>query len=67
MTRLPINIKQDKSTCQELRANLTSNTQLQNRIAFQSEQKVYLYGDRKYTGTLIRPLERTYPQKWTVS
>ncbi|ELS00908.1 hypothetical protein Xen7305DRAFT_00006090 [Xenococcus sp. PCC 7305] len=29
-------------------------------------QKVYLYGDRRYAGKLIRPLERTYPQKWTV-
>jgi len=27
---------------------------------------VYLYGDRNYTGILIRPVERTYPQKWTV-
>ncbi|MEM9273830.1 MAG: hypothetical protein AAGA80_12810 [Cyanobacteria bacterium P01_F01_bin.143] len=29
-------------------------------------QKVYLYGDRRYEGKLIRPLERTYPPKWTV-
>jgi hypothetical protein len=29
-------------------------------------QKVYLYGDTRYTGTLIRPLERTYPPRWTV-
>ena len=47
-----------------------------------SGQKVYLYNDPKYTGILIRPLERTYPhsriplrltatqgrsQKWTVA
>ncbi|MGL5939363.1 MAG: hypothetical protein ACRC2S_03090 [Waterburya sp.] len=32
----------------------------------QQGQKVYLYDDIKYTGTLIRPLERTYPPKWTV-
>ena len=30
------------------------------------EQRVYLYGDTKFTGTLIRPLERTYPSRWTV-
>ena len=29
-------------------------------------QKVYLYGDRHYEERLIRPLEKTYPQKWTV-
>lgn len=29
-------------------------------------QKVYLYGDTHYTGTLIRPLERTYPPRWTI-
>ena len=29
----------------------------------QAGQKVYLYGDRRYAGKLIRPLERTYPQK----
>ena len=29
-------------------------------------QKVYLYGDRRYEGKLIRPLERTSPPKWTV-
>ena len=29
-------------------------------------QRVYLYGDTRYTGTLIHPLERTYPIRWTV-
>jgi hypothetical protein len=29
-------------------------------------QKVYLYGDTSFSGTLIRPLERTYPPRWTV-
>jgi len=28
--------------------------------------RVYLHGDRNYTGTAIRPVERTYPKKWTV-
>ncbi|MGL6337685.1 MAG: FtsB family cell division protein, partial [Waterburya sp.] len=32
----------------------------------QQGQKVYLYDDIKYTGTLIRPVERTYPPRWTV-
>ncbi|MBW4535926.1 MAG: hypothetical protein KME09_18470 [Pleurocapsa minor HA4230-MV1] len=32
----------------------------------QAGQKVYLHGDTEYTGTLIRSIERTYPQKWTV-
>jgi hypothetical protein len=35
-------------------------------INLQPEQKVYLYGDPEYTGRLIRPIERTYPPKWTV-
>ena len=30
------------------------------------EQRVYLYGDTKYIGTLVRPLEKTYPPRWTV-
>ena len=29
-------------------------------------QKVYLYQDTSILGTLIRPLERTYPPRWTV-
>ncbi|MGL5794351.1 MAG: hypothetical protein ACRC06_08055, partial [Waterburya sp.] len=37
-----------------------------NQTNLQEGQKVYLYGDIKYTGTLIRPLERTYPPRWTV-
>ena len=28
--------------------------------------KVYLYGDTTYTGTLIHPIERTSPPRWTV-
>ena len=31
-----------------------------------SGQKVYLYGDTRFSGTLIRPIERTYPPRWTV-
>ena len=30
------------------------------------EQRVYLYGDTRYTGTLLRPVERTHPPRWTV-
>ncbi|MGL6341029.1 MAG: hypothetical protein ACRC80_18060 [Waterburya sp.] len=37
-----------------------------NQTNLQEGQKVYLYGDIQYTGTLIRPLERTYPPRWTV-
>ncbi len=46
----------------------TSNRQPspQSETIFKSDQRVYLYGDTNYTGRLIRPLERTYPQKWTV-
>ena len=32
----------------------------------QEGDRVYLYGDPKFTGTLIRPVEKTYPQKWSV-
>ena len=31
-----------------------------------SNQKVYLYEDTSFSGTLIRPVERTYPPRWTV-
>ena len=31
-----------------------------------SGDKAYLYGDTTYTGTLIHPIERTYPPKWSV-
>ena len=66
MMRLPINIKQDKSTCQGLKLNSTSDKQLQDGTVFKMGQEVYLYGDRNYTGTLIRAVEGTYPLKWTV-
>ncbi|AFZ35529.1 hypothetical protein Sta7437_1975 [Stanieria cyanosphaera PCC 7437] len=66
MASLPINIKQDKSTCQELKINSTSNRQLQSQTTLQPEQRVYLYGDTQFSGTLIRPVERTYPPRWSV-
>ncbi|MFM2311876.1 MAG: hypothetical protein RLZZ04_1152 [Cyanobacteriota bacterium] len=68
MTNLSINIRQDKSICQELTINPTNNRQPSHRspINLQAGQKVYLHGDTQYTGTLIRPIERTYPPKWTV-
>lgn len=65
MTRLPINIKQDKSTCKGLKLNSTSDKQLQDGTILKIGQEVYLYGDTNYTGTLIRRV-RTYPAKWTV-
>jgi hypothetical protein len=40
--------------------------QPQSQTTLQSSQRVYLYGDNQYTGTLIRPLERTYPLRWSV-
>lgn len=43
----------------------TANRQLSQQN-LRSGQKVYLYNDPKYTGTLMRPVERTYPPKWTV-
>ena len=66
MMRLPINIKQDKSTCQELKQNSAYNKGLESKTLLQAGQSVYLYGDRAYTGKLIHPIERTYPAKWTV-
>ena len=66
MMRLPINIKQDKSTCQELKQNSGYNKKIESKTLLKAGQKIYLYGDRTYTGKLIRPIERTYPAKWTV-
>ena len=38
----------------------------QSSYILKPNQKVYLYGDTSFAGTLIRPLERTYPSRWTV-
>ncbi|MGL5833920.1 MAG: hypothetical protein ACRC1Z_11915 [Waterburya sp.] len=46
--------------------SLSRQASHQSSTNLQAGQKVYLHGDTQYTGTLIRPLERTYPQKWTV-
>ena len=50
-------------------SNITFNSQKHSgdrKSLLNSGDKVYLYGDTSYTGTLIRPVERTYPPKWTV-
>jgi multidrug efflux pump subunit AcrA (membrane-fusion protein) len=46
--------------------SLSRQPSQKSQTNLQAGQKVYLHGDTQYTGTLIRPLERTYPQKWTV-
>lgn len=48
--------------------NQTTSTRQQSltQTVFQPEARVYAYGDTNYTGRLIRPIEQTYPQKWTV-
>jgi hypothetical protein len=49
--------------------NITSNSgkpSSDRQSLLQPGQKVYLYDDVRYTGTLIRPMERTYPARWTV-
>ena len=45
-------------------SNITSNFPKETEL--QPGQQVYLYGDIRYKGILVRPIERTYPQKWTV-
>jgi hypothetical protein len=50
-------------------SNITSNPPKQTyprQAPYQEGDLVYLYGDPEYTGRLIRPIERTYPPKWTV-
>jgi hypothetical protein len=50
-------------------SNITSNSPKQTsprQAPYQEGDLVYLYGDTEYTGRLIRPIERTYPPKWTV-
>ena len=50
-------------------SNITSDSRSRSKnkqTSLFSGEKVYLYGDRAYTGTLIHPLERTYPPRWTV-
>jgi hypothetical protein len=46
-------------------SNITSNSPKETS-PYQEGDLVYLYGDTEYTGRLIRPIERTYPPKWTV-
>lgn len=49
-------------------SNITSNPQQETDRGqlYREGDLVYLYGDRAYTGKLIRPIERTYPIRWTV-
>ena len=54
MFNLSTNINQKPTNRQETQYILKPN------------QKVYLYGDTYFSGTLIRPIERTYPPRWTV-
>ena len=65
MKNLSINIGQDESTCQQRKTNSKYYGQ-PSQHTLKPEQKVYLYGDTRFTGTLIRPIERTYPHRWTV-
>ena len=45
-------------------SNITSNHKTESKLA--PGDRVYLYGDPNYTGSVIRPIERTYPPKWSV-
>ena len=50
--------------------NITSNSGKEpenKQTSLKSGQKVYLYNDPEYRGTLMRPVEKTYPPKWTVA
>jgi hypothetical protein len=50
-------------------SNITSNSPKETsprQAPYQEGDLVYLYGDTEYIGRLIRPIERTYPPKWTV-
>lgn len=50
-------------------SNITFNPQKETACQQDSLKEgdiVYLYGDRNFTGTLIRLVERTHPQKWSV-
>ena len=48
-------------------AKKTKHQQIkQSSYILKPNQKVYLYGDTSFSGTLIRPLERTYPPRWIV-
>ena len=38
----------------------------QSSYILKPNQKVYLYNDTSFSGTLIRPLARTYPPRWTI-
>ena len=52
-----------------MRSSITLNSRKhsgEREFFLNSGDKVYLYGDTTYTGGLIRPIERTYPPKWTV-
>ena len=46
--------------------NQKSNYRQAAQYILKPNQKVDLYGDTSFSGTLIRPIERTYPPRWTV-
>ena len=46
--------------------NQNSTNRQPSQYILKPNQKVYLYGDTSFSGTLIRPIERTYPPRWTV-
>ena len=45
-------------------SNITLNSSKETLLS--QGDRVYLHGDTNYTGTLIRPVEGTYPPKWTI-
>ena len=46
--------------------NQTNPNRQPSQHILKPNQRVYLYGDTNFTGTLIRPLKRTYPRRWIV-
>lgn len=46
----------------------SSLTQIQSerQVSFSSGDRICVNGDKRYTGTLIRPIEKTNPTRWTV-
>ncbi len=53
-------------THQETTIGRSPINEKQQQTLLSSADRVYLYGDRTYTGTLIHPVEQTSPPRWIV-
>ncbi len=57
-----LNLSVDRTTANRQ----VSEATISKEVNLTPGDRVYLYDDPTYTGTLIRPIEKTYPARWAV-